>query len=405
MDNSWDYWYDTQTGKYYDKNWNEYTGRVGHAPIKFIPKGMLPGVKRDVQLSRVSVAECTRKFAIAQRHPFYAWKSNMSEVCMPDSVVLATAKRRIVAKGTGGTGNNNLGYLSGNYHVVTNDQACGQVTELNNAGVGSSTLIAAVWDSLGTGVATGTLYSNAEFATADLAASSLEYRTCAFGIRLRYTGTHDNMGGTVFAYRSPSNTNLNPDTFDAIANHKNTIRYPFDREWTSVVWKVATPDDTDFATAQPAIMPMVILIQSAAPNVTFEWEIVNFHELVGQKVNDTTISHSDPQGFGATQAATTKVPDSHHGNGPSAASIINSVKESVAEAATYIHGNETLNNVFRFGAKACSYIPRPVKQYATRKIAEKAFGTRYPSKSIVGIPKARRIQGHSCGPAIKRIAY
>lgn len=279
--------------------------------------------------TKATISHCTKVFAYAQRNPFDAHKYNVSEVCMPDAVVLPTEKVKLITRGNGATGTTGYGFVVGNPYRPVNDQSSVQCTTSSSVFTNATTLGAATNLS-------SVSFTESNFANADLAAGAVEYRTCAFGIRVRYTGTHDEMGGTVIAYRSPSNTNENGHTFDEIASNKDAQRYPFGREWVSVVYKVATPTDTDFAASVQSVQPMVLLIHSAIAGATFEFESVIFVEYVGSNVNRATASHSDPVGYSAVQAVTTRMPDSFMGPGPSEEKMCGVVAQEVKNTSSWL---------------------------------------------------------------------
>lgn len=291
------------------------------------PKKKMP--KRQIVYGdRVSISQCTKRFAWAQRNPFQAFYRNIPEVCMPDTVVLPTAKKRVVSKGNGSTGTYNLGFLYGCPHVVSNDVSPCVVYSLINNDQASGSVVSAV-----TGQQ-GSHYSESNFGAADFAAGALQFRTCGFGIRIRYNGREDAMGGTVYAYRSPANTNTSGLTAAEIMSHKETVRFRFDKNWKTIVWKVSDPSDLDFNSAQDGTAPMIFIIESTGADTTFEWEAVNFHELVGTDINDQTMSHSDPVGMGATQAMASSEPDSFSGSGPGPESIWGKVANHIATASS-----------------------------------------------------------------------
>lgn len=280
------------------------------------PRG---STRKRVAVTRV--ADCTAKFALAQRNPFVAYYSNISEVCMPDSVVLPTEKGRLITKGSGATGTTGYGFVIGNPYCVTNDGAPMAATS------GASIMAAATV--INTVAANVSSYNESAYTNADLGANNVEYRICGYGLRVRYTGTQDTMGGTVYAYRSPSNTDIGGETFNSISPLPETQRYPLSRDWVTIVWKLASPTDMDFATSTGGVYTMGLLIQSPNAAQTFDYEAVVFYELVGQNVPQKTKSDSDPTGFGAVQAVGTATQDSFKGSGPS----MGHLKEKICQEA------------------------------------------------------------------------
>lgn len=290
----------------------------------------------------VETAACTESFGYAQRNPFQAFLDKNSEVCMPDSIVLPTGKRRLLLKGSGSTGTTGVGFLIGIPYNPSNDTQSAIVSTAASVG-GTATAFSAFTNTI------TPVFANSSYAAADFSAGNVEFRTAAYGIRLRFKGTNLNEGGSVYAYRSPSNTDiwtLKPDDLIPLSTTKS---YDFTKEWVTLRWKIATPNDTDFAstTSTSGVMVLVVVSATGSPQ-PFEYQAVTFHELVGGNVNTLTESHSDPVGFGAVQAVGARGSDSFNGKGPSKGAVVSEIGGTIQKSTSHVkqvvsYGKKFLN--------------------------------------------------------------
>lgn len=283
-----------------------------------------------IPVTEVSVAECTQGYAFAQISPFDAYET-AKPICMPDFLVLPTQKNRYKLKGTGSTGTTGIGYLTGSAYAPANNGAA--VTFTNAASVGGLATAINAFTFVG-----NQAFPNSPYQLLDFSSGSVLYRTCGAAIRVRFKGTLLNSGGTVYAFRSPTNSDITGYAPSDIIPLDQCKAYPLEPNvWTTVHWKVATPADQQFTGTVPSNLQMVLIIVSATGSPQpFEFEAVQFNELVGSAVPGKTVSHSDPVGFGAVQELTTKTKDSFHGKSASKASIVNSIARVMKESTSYI---------------------------------------------------------------------
>lgn len=315
------------------KNNSKSSGKGSQPRIVGVPIGINPPPTHPpmmISTTSVQISECTEGFAYAQLNAFDAFDKG-NPVCMPDTVVLPTQKNRYKLKGNGSTGTTGIGHIIASAYAPAYDGTAVSSTQANSVGT------------LSTGFNLFTNLQSIPFPTspysiAQFFAGDVEFRSCAFAVRVMFKGTVLNAGGSVYAYRTPSNTDLQALTPSDIIPLDQCVQYPLiANEWTTVHWKVAKPDDLDFGTAIPPQYQMCLIVVSATGTPQpFNFEAVYFNEVVGAQAAGKTISHSDPVGFGAVQALTTRVKDSYRGNGPSKKRISNSVASVIKESTSYV---------------------------------------------------------------------
>jgi hypothetical protein len=113
-------------------------------------------------------------------------------------------------------------------------------------------------------------------------------RSVGCGLRIRYTGTELNRGGTIVATASADGS-LSGKTFSDVATDPTSIRYPVTRNWRTVCFRPSNDSETVFKEGVYPItndvndaqnqFRMGFLVQGA-PGNTFEFEYVSFSEFV-----------------------------------------------------------------------------------------------------------------------------
>lgn len=238
--------------------------------------------------------------------------------CIPDVISLPSFKYSTRTRGVMYIGQANYGFVSYDpWTAAVND--CSQA----DACLNTST---AVWTgSQFNAVPDGTnvIASNATsmFNTANLAGitanGGAQIRLVGGAVRITYTGTTLNQGGTALIIRFPSNLNLTP-TYGQVVNLRETTVTPVTRRELSVHYM---PDTTAFLSYQTFSTTFTsagggsthkslgFFITGVTGN-SFQVEAISHFEVIGSTLTQTP-SHTDAVGFGAaTQAVQTPEPPS-----------------------------------------------------------------------------------------------
>jgi hypothetical protein len=163
-------------------------------------------------------------------------------------------------------------------------------------------------------------------------------RTVACGLRVKFIGTNDNMGGQVFAYRDPDNSNILNESFQDITTAQMTTVHDFNREWVTVIWAPTTKEDFEYSqfTTSTSENCMGLLIKSALPAQPFAWEIIWYVESIGRVVSSVTPTHADAVGMAAVQQASQKGHYSYEGDGPSWSELLSQAGAAVRSATHFV---------------------------------------------------------------------
>lgn len=164
-----------------------------------------------------------------------------------------------------------------------------------------------------------TATSNSEYTAAQIntaGANTLQYRVVAAGLRVRYSDTELNRGGSVLALHHPQHLSLagfppgatGGYTIAQLESYQETRRFPATRNWTTVLYKPVDNSDLNFFDAIPSNNNeqffMAIAVQGdASAATTWDYEFYVQHEFTGSTVRGKTQSAVDFVGFSAAHTA------------------------------------------------------------------------------------------------------
>lgn len=320
-----------------------------------------PRLQKQLQLP-----ECTRNYAKALADPF----SLSQEVCIPDTHSVPSRKAKFVIRGTGATQANNLGWVFANpFHVANNsleflagvDTAfTGTIAASDGTGVGTA-IIMYRNQTTPNGVQDTPLV-RAPYAITDYDTGpegnpqsttiGAQARVVGAGLRVRYTGTRLNEGGTILIAKRQDGESFDNFTFTSISSIMNTQVRPLGSSWHQVSYTPVQPEDYDYCRNgvfgsdeaittinQAAVLKatrhhMGFVLKSAAASQPFEWEYVVHVEFLGKIIDNVTRSHSDIVGLSAIRNAMMSQPPDQPQSGPS---FFNRLMTSV--------GNEIVSSV------------------------------------------------------------
>jgi hypothetical protein len=157
-------------------------------------------------------------------------------------------------------------------------------------------------------------------------------RIVSCAIRIRYTGTNLNMGGTMVGYVDPLHGNLNETTYTGLASRGEALHLTVSRQWSELCVFANTPEEfsypgfrsdsiavhedlrslfplsdmlsIDEADAGIGGVPLMFQIETAVAQQPFEFEVVQHVEYVGKLTTAyMTKSHTDVGAMGMIQEA------------------------------------------------------------------------------------------------------
>lgn len=210
------------------------------------------------------------------------------EAGVPDGSPLSSLKQHCFSKGTFETGSQNVGFVAVQPWLGSVTGSCGTYSLNGYPGnTITSTTAAGQVASLGT---------NSMFATGDIGPSPLaQYRLISACLRVRYTGTELNKGGTIHALQHPEHESIDGITIPGIDLYRQAGRFQVSREWTTVNYIPTNSGTVYYETfaGVPANMFMGIMVESPQNN-TFDYEFYGNYEYAGRNMRGQTPPNLDP---------------------------------------------------------------------------------------------------------------
>lgn len=272
-----------------------------------------------------------------------------SDACgMPADGGIKSLKSKVWAKGSGSTGSTGIGFVQCNPGLLgLSDQGALYYTQSAFAGTALSQTVAAG--------SVANAMTNALFSSANLSATTLQYRTVACGMRLRYTGTELNRAGTVYSIIEPDHRPLGTANLVTLQSYDQCSNEPFSREWHEVVYtgpiypdEITYAPSTTYAENQINNIMALFITCPAATALTFDWEVFGHYEYVGPLARGGTGGISDPVGhsivLNGVQTAD-QTSNSHHGAEAFITHALGEVAKSAISGVTRIGQNLNVQKV------------------------------------------------------------
>lgn len=245
----------------------------------------------------LKVPKCVKHYLEASVNPFDA----EAGACLPcDLFPLPSLKRKIFARGSFATGTTGFGFITlvPGYSTTPNN-----VNFTTSASVGNTNTQLSAFTNQG-----GAAFSNAPYTNTQFTNGEVSARVVAVGIRVRCTSSNMNRGGTYLSIELPIHSqDVATWSYTGVGAHPNAHMQGIPSH-NSGDWEVAvcssgptTPEELQYSSSIQSVFlgiaPYGILIQSATPGATFDFEAMVHVEYTGLAVAGPTPSHASPQAF------------------------------------------------------------------------------------------------------------
>jgi len=251
----------------------------------------------------VYLSRCAQDYARCLVNPFTG-----PLACIPAFPIVMTRKCRVWSKGTFSTGSNAEGWIVCDPQLgAANDLTCVMGTTPANAGTTVNIVVSPATASFG---------SNSDYVSGQFGINDIQFKVVACGLRIRYTGTNLNMGGTIVALSDPSHNSLQGRNYGQFQAEVTSKQFSFGRSWINILYKPVLTQELDNHFSAGLVTPaptdptffMGAFVNSAVPGQPFEFEYYAVYEFEGANVRGQTPSHADPSGFAAIQVASLQSP-------------------------------------------------------------------------------------------------
>jgi len=152
--------------------------------------------------------------------------------------------------------------------------------------------------SVGTGVLN--VVQHSPYGNADFNVTGLQVRLVSAGLRIRYRGTKLNQGGSIFPVEHPNHISIVGLDVPQISEYQKweVGQAVSQKDWVAVTYTPADPNELVYEPSQFGCnqknLFMGALLQSAAPNDTFQYQFSAHWEVIGQHAANKTATHVSP---------------------------------------------------------------------------------------------------------------
>lgn len=244
------------------------------APLHHKEKSRPKGFDSDTE-------ECAAKYLVSLSNPF----DPTLQPCIPGGFGPPSLKLHTFTRGTCATGTNGIGY------VLVSATASQTINCVFYTGSGATVSTAALFPSSGTGLGTATV--NSLFGTLDFGndAELLKARLVSLGVRLTYSGTTLNMGGTYYALETRDHASLFTMTANDVMASPMTRVLPIDRKPINLCYTPTDQDEMNYVgSSQPVSLNpfLCIVFANPVPGATFQFEVAGNYEVIGKQATGAT---------------------------------------------------------------------------------------------------------------------
>jgi hypothetical protein len=293
------------------------------------------GKQRKKRTNRVStivvpgprISPCAINYAKVLANPWDSY-GHVQNVCIPDDNDIPSFKFQVRLRGSMVPGSQ-LGY------VISNPIAFAS-RGIPSVMLSNSTLTSPNVPNSGT--SSGNLYANSPSIFDGGSAGTMPLIRCvAFGLRIRYSGTELNRGGSIIPFRArklrddSGTETLTANSFTSVAARGQSTVKPVERKWVGTVYTPNSNADreylkvteTDFGVEFNSNSRKVGVLVTPAAASTFDYDVVGYYEAIEQSYNNGVVystpppsaSDSDVDGYSFIKDVYAKFSDSEMGQG------------------------------------------------------------------------------------------
>lgn len=281
-------------------------------------------IQDDVQVQSGGLSSCSLDYLHALTDPW----NLLTPPCIPDFVVLPSFKFNSRSRGVLSTGTQGTGWIAVDPWAAAFSDA-----QLAVAAT-SATYSAVNYNPSAPGVVMQQIQSPLSYNPNE----QRSMRVVGCSIKIRYSASEFKRGGRIISYRSPLNTGILATNDGEFLTNPESVSVPVDREWHAVCYRPAREQDLAYIDQNAAVNPneytLLLYITGAEAGVTFEFDVIGWFEMIGNRVAQATRSHSDPSGLAAVATALSQFQPTTS-PAKNFANAVNEVGEIVSDALSF----------------------------------------------------------------------
>ena len=225
---------------------------------------------------------------------------------VPDFPSVPSRRLRVYSRGFFSTGTANIGFVCAAPPMASR-------ADVDSVWYSSSSFAGTYFDTNTASVGAWSGRTNSDYSNADYGPGTLlRGRIVSSGLRIRYSATNLNRGGTVLGLVTPNHNLLTSITFNVADNYECSARFTPSTKWQTLNYCPVTQEELMFdiycgaANGTTSPFPyMGFIVQSPEPTIpiTFQFEYYSVLEVQGINARGLVPSLADPAGFAAVQTA------------------------------------------------------------------------------------------------------
>lgn len=236
--------------------------------------------KRHARLGPGCLSQCVVNYSKLVTNPF----CSSSSACLPIPPCMPSRTVSTWVKGTLTTGSGGYGFVT----MYPPDMIAGNIPAVNwsSTSAYAGTIITASAAAGSSAASSNSPYDSTAFGTAK---DKRQFRLIAAGIRVRYSGTELNRGGSVYGLTHPDHQTLHTyDESTLLAFERMHSSPVTSKKWEEISWLPARPDEYQYGSTVTAGFPtntntyMGFLIKRpGTTDVVFDFECFAHFEVIG----------------------------------------------------------------------------------------------------------------------------
>lgn len=244
--------------------------------------------------------DCSRDYAISLLDPY-----GSIPCCLPTFPALPSQKLKGWVRGTVMVGQASAGFVLAQPLCVNNlTSGSGTAVVYTNSSYpfGRTPTLAELYAPTLMGGLTAANF-NSPFTVTNFDVNNVgavEWRPVSLGIRVRYSGTELNRGGTIFLIEEPDHQEFIAEDTTTISKFKNCLRVPVTRSWATVNWIPKRSTELEYTGQMYYSGPSggvskygLLILFTGTPGNTFDFEVCMNYEAIGYSVPSRTPSFSN----------------------------------------------------------------------------------------------------------------
>lgn len=246
-----------------------------------------------LQNQRAMQDECAKSYFQSLLDPY-----DSPPGCLPIFPALPSLKGKCWVKGTMSSGIGSTAFISVHPQIANDTTIANSRSVIwsnsNWAPARSPTIAERTLSTAG--IDTANFNSPFTYSQFNTGSGAVEWRPVSIGVRVRYSGTELNRGGTIYAIEEPDHMDLNNEGVAGLMAYPKCYRAHVTREWTTCNWLPKRATEVEYTALSYyknlSFPLMIMIVAPTADPASYDFEVVMNYEAIGYQVPTRTMSYA-----------------------------------------------------------------------------------------------------------------